>query len=482
MVLGRAVRSRLPKGPPSATWPRGPGSGGSPCPASAAAFSPATAPCWPATKTFWRWRSTIAGCKSRRPGWLREMARARLSHPQRKDPRQVAADERQVCRQRSELARRLADFCGVPAAEWDARISRVQARVAQIIATAKRRRQSEAAAASASAGPVSEELDYHVMADDVSPAVAAEIEAILAVSRREDRPPRRGGPIRPALGRPCARLPGTGRRPDERPTRWRRLFAGRGGRRAAIRAAAPRPARARPSSRPIAAAASWPSSAGGTRARAATSCYPRSQAPADGRDVARCRLAAAGDAAGRRWARRRGHRRDGPPRRRLLAAASAPVRPEHLLAERRRQRQALLRRRTAPCSIARADGLAAGLGLQDAHGHRPDGIGRVDPQQPFTAKAICTIPTRCVVRSTSAKASATATGDVGRRPGAELQRLLFPLRGRRWASRPLADWARRLGLAGPRASTCPAKRPASCRRRSRSAAWRDTTGKPPTRR
>jgi penicillin-binding protein 2 len=109
--------------------------------------------------------------------WLREMAQTRLSHPQRKDPRQMAAAERQVCRQRSELARRLADLCGAPAAEWDARASRVQARVAQIIAAAKRRRQSEAAAASASAGPVSEELDYHVMADDVSPAVAARVEA-----------------------------------------------------------------------------------------------------------------------------------------------------------------------------------------------------------------------------------------------------------------------------------------------------------------
>jgi penicillin-binding protein 2 len=136
-------------------------------------------------------------------GWLRQTARARLTRKQRSDPRQVAAQEREVCRQRTESARRVAELCGLPAAEWDARSRRIQARVERMIAEAERRRQSASARAApaeaagqswlgrlgraladalateeppAARGPLAEELDYHVMADDVPAAAAAEIE------------------------------------------------------------------------------------------------------------------------------------------------------------------------------------------------------------------------------------------------------------------------------------------------------------------
>ncbi len=102
-------------------------------------------------------------------GWLRQTARARLTKTQRNDPRQVAAQEQQICRQRLESARRVAELCGVPAAQWDARARRIQARVERMIAAAERRRP-------AARGPLAEELDDHVMVDDVSAAVAAEIE------------------------------------------------------------------------------------------------------------------------------------------------------------------------------------------------------------------------------------------------------------------------------------------------------------------
>ncbi|MGO8687994.1 MAG: peptidoglycan D,D-transpeptidase FtsI family protein [Thermoguttaceae bacterium] len=102
-------------------------------------------------------------------GWLRQTARAGLTKTQRNDPRQVAAQERQIRLRRLDSARRVAELCGLPAAQWDARSRRIQARVERMIAAAERRRPG-------ARGPLAEELDYHVMVDDVSAAVAAEIE------------------------------------------------------------------------------------------------------------------------------------------------------------------------------------------------------------------------------------------------------------------------------------------------------------------
>ncbi len=138
--------------------------------------------------------------------WLRQAARARLTASQRKDPRQVAAQEEQLRRQRIELGHQVAKLCGLPADQWDVRARQVQARVERIIAAVDRRRQSAAGASAAAApagaswtgwigralglvlpaaaeeppaarGPVAEELDYHVLVDNAPAAVAAEIEA-----------------------------------------------------------------------------------------------------------------------------------------------------------------------------------------------------------------------------------------------------------------------------------------------------------------
>jgi len=131
--------------------------------------------------------------------WLRSMARARLSRAERKDSRRVVDAEADVLREKRELAERLARLCGLAPAEWTLRAGRIQARVKHIADDVHRRRLNalnERREASSNqtqswfdqwikpAEPsslarlvVREELDEHVMADDVSLAVAAEIEA-----------------------------------------------------------------------------------------------------------------------------------------------------------------------------------------------------------------------------------------------------------------------------------------------------------------
>lgn len=108
--------------------------------------------------------------------------------------------------ERSESARRLARLCGLSAEDWHARARRVQARVERIAQSVNRRRADAAAPVRPARPParslagrigrllldslqaslddlpparitVAEELDYHVMAQDIPPAVAARIEA-----------------------------------------------------------------------------------------------------------------------------------------------------------------------------------------------------------------------------------------------------------------------------------------------------------------
>jgi cell division protein FtsI/penicillin-binding protein 2 len=74
------------------------------------------------------------------PRWLRNTARSRLSRAHRKDPQLVAAEEAKVVTQRADLARRLADVCGVSPDQWARRAARIEARVRRIAQTVNARR------------------------------------------------------------------------------------------------------------------------------------------------------------------------------------------------------------------------------------------------------------------------------------------------------------------------------------------------------
>jgi penicillin-binding protein 2 len=140
-------------------------------------------------------------------GWLRFAARARLSPAECKDPQRVAAEQARVQTERAELACRLAKLCGLSKEEWNRRAGRVQARVERIAGGVNRRHLADVSASETSPHfpprslfgriggflaeglqpslddmpqsriTVVEELDYHVMAEDVPLAVVAEIEA-----------------------------------------------------------------------------------------------------------------------------------------------------------------------------------------------------------------------------------------------------------------------------------------------------------------
>lgn len=138
--------------------------------------------------------------------WLRWTARSRLPRAQRKDREQVAAEEARLEVERAELGRRLAGLCGLSPEEWKRRAKLIQTRV-QKIADGVNRRQAEnppedspaplesesfwarakfavreaLRASMSESSPeritVAEELDYHLMAEDVPLAVVAEVEA-----------------------------------------------------------------------------------------------------------------------------------------------------------------------------------------------------------------------------------------------------------------------------------------------------------------
>ena len=78
---------------------------------------------WPATKPFRPWPSSIVGCKIRlTQRWLRDMARARLSKADRRNPQNFAAAEGQsVGRAGRTRLHRLARLCGLSPQQWAAR-------------------------------------------------------------------------------------------------------------------------------------------------------------------------------------------------------------------------------------------------------------------------------------------------------------------------------------------------------------------------
>jgi penicillin-binding protein 2 len=137
--------------------------------------------------------------------WLRDTGRRRLSRAERNDPERVMAEQVRVLAERDERARRLAELCGVPPEEWQRRARGVQARVERIAASVNRRRRELAPAPAQTETPaktwagrlgcwlrealddtpaglppeaitVAEELDYHVLAEDVPLSLVAEIE------------------------------------------------------------------------------------------------------------------------------------------------------------------------------------------------------------------------------------------------------------------------------------------------------------------
>lgn len=145
-------------------------------------------------------------------GWLRRMARARLTKTERRNAEKLAASREAVLAQRTAIAQQLAKLCGIPLAQWNERTRRIQTRIERISADANRRRQSSPdddmesdtswatrirrLLLEAPPSPrivVAEELTHHVVADDVPPAAVAEIRdhadrypgvKIVAVARR----------------------------------------------------------------------------------------------------------------------------------------------------------------------------------------------------------------------------------------------------------------------------------------------------------
>ena len=146
--------------------------------------------------------------------WLRWTVRSRLSRAERKDPGRVAEEHARVLAERTDLESRLAELSGISVQQWHVRAARVQARVQRIADTVNGRRQAEfqrrrAEGEGTSGGSatqdeslaarirafaldvltasmdesaperitVAEELDYHVIVEDLPLAIVAEIEA-----------------------------------------------------------------------------------------------------------------------------------------------------------------------------------------------------------------------------------------------------------------------------------------------------------------
>ncbi|MBN1587879.1 MAG: hypothetical protein JW888_00025 [Pirellulales bacterium] len=125
--------------------------------------------------------------------WLRSMARSRLSREARRDPKRVAAEQRRVRRECRDLQWQLASLCGLSTTDWNRRAAEVQIRVERIAESVNRRRRETierherrrtlfdrwfgtADEPRDERTIVREELDYHVMAENVPLSVVAEIE------------------------------------------------------------------------------------------------------------------------------------------------------------------------------------------------------------------------------------------------------------------------------------------------------------------
>ncbi len=146
------------------------------------------------------------------PGWLRWMARSRLSRAERRSDQKLAAAEVEVLARRRALAERLVQLTGISQEHWNARAGRICARVEHIRDSVNRRRQEAfenrqvgqqrlphgpatfwqrmgAALAEILRSPdadrfepirVAEEYDYHVMVEDVPLEAVAAIEGAPA--------------------------------------------------------------------------------------------------------------------------------------------------------------------------------------------------------------------------------------------------------------------------------------------------------------
>jgi penicillin-binding protein 2 len=131
--------------------------------------------------------------------WLRTVVRLRMPKTDRKNAEKFAAEKAKVLAERDAWAQRLAKLCGLSPKEWAARTQKIQTRIERISERANRRREStvpqpEKADDSWAARVrrlllddpplpriiVKEELASHVVVEDVSPAVAAEIESNAA--------------------------------------------------------------------------------------------------------------------------------------------------------------------------------------------------------------------------------------------------------------------------------------------------------------
>ena len=148
-------------------------------------------------RRFPAWPSSIVGCRIRPTNdgsaiWLDRGCRRRIA----RDAEKVAAAKADVLAERAELSLRLAKMCGYSAKQWAARTRKIQARV-ESISDAVNRRHEAAAAEPETPGDswavrthrllledppsprivVKEELAAHVVAEDVSAAVVAEIES-----------------------------------------------------------------------------------------------------------------------------------------------------------------------------------------------------------------------------------------------------------------------------------------------------------------
>jgi penicillin-binding protein 2 len=138
-----------------------------------------------------------------RQAWLEQQARRQLPKDQRRDAVRLAREVTKIQRERDELHRRLAELCGVSLVQWQARARNVQNRVEQIAADTRGRQIEVAHSApprddaswaerlfsaareifepAHNAVPevvtVAEELADHVLAEDISPAAAKEIQS-----------------------------------------------------------------------------------------------------------------------------------------------------------------------------------------------------------------------------------------------------------------------------------------------------------------
>ena len=127
--------------------------------------------------------------------WLRNMVRMRLPKNDRKNAEKFAAEKVKVTAKRAELVQRLAKLCGLSEGQWSAKRRKIQTRVERISASINDGRASETTPPERADNSwairvrrlllddppplrkvAKEELQSHVVVEDVSSAVVSEIE------------------------------------------------------------------------------------------------------------------------------------------------------------------------------------------------------------------------------------------------------------------------------------------------------------------